>query len=758
MFTIVGHLTGLGGLSLWINLSKADLSSNYSSHLVLSIRTPLTQVISTHSTHRQRRASLPIFCLLLAAASAPLVGFGQAAPAAPAAPAAAAAPAVVPGVVAAVPLPGLSGSDQIGPVILRDETVGQVLDLMQRWTGKSILRPQALPSSLYTLSLPASITRDEALLAVETLLNLNGIAVIQQGDKFLKVVPNLVAKSESPQLIAGSVLSLPPSGRIASKIFTLKHANAQELVSQIASSLNTTLASPPVYFGRNNALLITDSISNLQKIETLTMQIDRPQLDLVVTKSYELKNAMATDMVNKLTSMLRSPATVSGGAPFRLSTGTTFLADERTNRVLLMGSADQHDFFDKLIDTLDQKSNPNTKTDVIFLRHAEAQQVATLVTSLVTGQTTAAARAGNTVRSATVNRTPAPTTSSSSAAAASSAAGASQMGADEFSSNLTVLPDIRSNSVVVSGTNDDLRLLHELIEKVDIVLPQVRIEVVIVEVKLSDNETNGFNTLGLTVTNGKLVGIGGTGGGFNVNGTPATANTTLAPNNTQINASQGTFNTTTNDLSATIGLTTTPRKGDLKVLSVPAVTTTHNKEATIFVGESRPVITGSTIAAQTGQITSTVSQRDIGIQLKVLPLIGKDGAVQLQVSQSVEDILGSTILDGNDQPIIGRRTTDSYVSAMSGEIVVLGGLQRTISTKSTSRLGPIPFLGDLFGSSTVLEEKQELIIFLRPYVLNNTAVDNLDAISRATASALGAEAKKVIENVPGKIPAAPAKK
>ena len=333
-----------------------------------------------------------------------------------------------------------------------------------------------------------------------------------------------------------------------------------------------------------------------------------------------------------------------------------------------------------------------------------------------------------------------------------------QMGADEFSSNLTVLPDIRSNSVVVSGTNDDLRLLHELIEKVDIVLPQVRIEVVIVEVKLSDNETNGFNTLGLTVTNGKLVGIGGTGGGFNVNGTPATANTTLAPNNTQINASQGTFNTTTNDLSATIGLTTTPRKGDLKVLSVPAVTTTHNKEATIFVGESRPVITGSTIAAQTGQITSTVSQRDIGIQLKVLPLIGKDGAVQLQVSQSVEDILGSTILDGNDQPIIGRRTTDSYVSAMSGEIVVLGGLQRTISTKSTSRLGPIPFLGDLFGSSTVLEEKQELIIFLRPYVLNNSAVDNLDAISRATAGALGAEAKKVIDNVPGKIPAAPAQK
>jgi general secretion pathway protein D len=450
--------------------------------------------------------------------------------------------------------------------------------------------------------------------------------------------------------------------------------------------------------------------------------------------------------------MLRSPATVSGGAPFRLSTGTTFLADERTNRVLLMGSADQHDFFDKLIETLDQKSSPNTKTDVIFLRHADAQQVATLITSLVTGQTTAAARAGNSIRTTTLNRPAAPV------AAPGAPAASTQMGADEFSSSLTVLPDVRSNSVVVSGTNDDLRLLHELVDKVDVVLPQVRIEVVIAEVKLSDNETNGFNTLGLTVTNGKLVGIGGNGGGFNVNGTPATTNGLLPPNQAAVNASQGLFNTTTNDLSATIGLTTTPRKGSLRVLSVPAITTTHNKEATIFVGESRPVITGATIAPQTGQVTSQVSQRDIGIQLKVLPLIGKDGAVQLQVSQSVEDILGSVLLDGNDQPIIGRRTTDSFVSAMSGEIVVLGGLQRTITTKSTSRLGPIPFLGDLFGSSTDLEEKQELIIFLRPYVLNGSAVDNLDALSRATSSAIGPEVKKILENVPGKVPAAPAQK
>jgi general secretion pathway protein D len=150
--------------------------------------------------------------------------------------------------------------------------------------------------------------------------------------------------------------------------------------------------------------------------------------------------------------------------------------------------------------------------------------------------------------------------------------------------------------------------------------------------------------------------------------------------------------------------------------------------------------------------------RDIGIQLKVLPLIGKDGAVQLQVSQSVEDIIDHVMVDGNSQPIIGRRTTDSFVSAMSGEIIVLGGLQRRQKIKSTSRLGPIPFLSDLFGGSQSDETRTELVMFLRPYVLTNTAADNFDGLSRVDASSLGPEARQVLDRIPGQPVAAPVKK
>lgn len=667
----------------------------------------------------------------------------MAAPAAPAA-AAPAAPAVIVGTVAATPVPTLSGTDKVGPMMLRDETIGQVLELLQRWTGKTVLRPQALPASLYTLSLPASATRNDALLAIETLLTLNGVAVIQQGDKFLKVVPNNVAKSESPTLLTESTLSLPPSGRVASKIFLLKHANGQEVVTQIQGMLNGTLGTPPVFFGRNNAILVTDSIMNLQKIETLLSQLDRPQLDVIATKMYNLKHALATDMVNKLTALLRTPA-ANGAAPFRLSTGTSFTADERTNRVIVMGSADQHAFFDKLVESLDATSDPNTKTDVVFLRHANATETASLLTQLITGQTKAASTANGGRTTNGTNRVTTPTPAAPAAPGAA-ATGSQQNGADEFSTMVTVIADVRSNSIVVSGTKDDLRLLHELIDKVDVVLPQVRIEVVIAEVTLTDNDSSGITSLGMTVTNGKLTGVNGTlfGGAGGVTGVGG-GSAALAPNGTLTGI-------------VSLGTSTTPTKNDLHVLSVPAITTSHNKEGTIFVGESRPVITGTqSTAGTTGLVSSsTVSQRDIGIQLKVLPLIGKDGSVQLQVTQQVEDVLGSVTIDGNDQPVIGRRSTDSFVSAMSGEIIVLGGLQRSNDTTTKNRLGPIPIIGDLLGGTSKTKTRTELLIFLRPYVLNNSAVDNLNAISRVDATPIAEQVHKHIDKAPAPASTGPA--
>jgi general secretion pathway protein D len=621
---------------------------------------------------------------------------------------------------AAVPVGPLLGTDKVGPVLLRDETLPQVIELLQRWTGKTVLRPQALPSATYNLTLPEGITRDEALQAVETILSLNGVAVIAQGDRFLKIVPNTVARAEAPQLLEGPVSALPPSGRVAAKLFHLRSASAEDAAKLIAPMLNSTLASPPVIFARTNTVLVTDSIANLRRIEAILADLDQPRLG-VAPKAYELEHANAAALEALLRKLFAGP--LLG----RLSAATALSIDERTNRLIVIADPRQHEMFDQLVAQLDVKSNPSTRTEVLPLRHANAPDVATLLAQLISGQNTAVARAtGNRAPATPAPRPPAP------AAGQAGASAAAQAGAEEFSQGVTVVADTRSNALVVSGTGDDLRLLKALVGQIDVVLSQVRIEVVIAEVTLTDSASSGIEQLGLTVTGSKLTGFSAAGPAFGV-----TNGAVLAGSST--------------DLSATIGLTATPRKGDTNILSNPSITTTHNKEATIFVGESRPVVTGTTTTPTGGNLatSSSVSQRDIGIELKVLPLIGQDGAVQLQVSQKVEDILGTVQLDGNEQPRIGRRETQSFVSARSGEIIVLGGLQRSQQTETTTRLGGIPLIGDLLGGSRTEDTKTELLIFLRPYVLTGSAADNADAFRRLDNSAQREPAREILDRAPG---------
>jgi len=607
----------------------------------------------------------------------------------------------------------------VGPLVLRDESVDQVLALLERWTGKTILRPQALPNATITVNLRESVTRSDAIRALETLLNLNGIALTPLGDRFLKVTALNTARSESPELIEGSTLGLPPSGRIASKIFQLNFLRVGEFMPQITQLLSANTGAPPVIFEKANAALVTDTVSNLQRIETLALRLDQPALGGMTPKFYNLSFAKASDVVTKMRTIL------SGALQSQLGTATSFNADDRTNQVILVSDPRQIPFFDDLIARLDVKSDPNTRNEVIYLKHAAAKDVASILSQLVAGQNNAARTAGSdgsgrplAVSSPAANNpaTPGmPPTPANVTAPAGADLGLEP--SNQFSALLTILPEERSNSIVVSGTVDDIRLIHDLVEKIDVLLAQVRIEVVIAEVTLSDGAQSGISALGLSVVNSKLSSFNITGAGGSI------PSATFSPGNSL-------------DLTGTINLVTTPRKSNATILSQPNIITTHNKEGKIFVGEQRPVISSYLNDSTTSNVNigsgyrSTVSSKDIGIQLSVKPLIGNDGSVQLEIKQEVNDILGDITIDGNPQPRIGRRTTESFVSVKSGEIIVLGGLQRTSKSKSTSRLGPIPFLGDLFGSRSRDDTRTDLVFFLRPTVLTNTPSDNIPALQQ----------------------------
>ncbi|HEY1111482.1 MAG TPA: type II secretory pathway, component PulD, partial [Opitutaceae bacterium] len=156
----------------------------------------------------------------------------------------------------------------------------------------------------------------------------------------------------------------------------------------------------------------------------------------------------------------------------------------------------------------------------------------------------------------------------------------------------------------------------------------------------------------------------------------------------------------------------------------------HAKKANVFVGETRPVISGSVVSGVGGGTTSTTTQLNIGIDLTVTPFIGSDGSVQLEIKQAVDEVGPNVTIDGNPQPIVFKRTTESFVTVNNGDIIVLGGLQRQNNSRKTNRLGPIPIIGDLFGARQKREARTELVFFLRPHVLTNTPADNASTLER----------------------------
>ncbi len=220
-------------------------------------------------------------CLALAILSAALCATAQTPPVVsdrPTGPAVSSGPAVP-----AAPAPATTDANEemINGLTLSDAPIDSVLQLLETWTGRAILRPQALPAATYSINITRPLPKSEAIRALETLLGFsvngtNGVGVVPLGDKFLKIVPLPQASREAPEMIEGSTLDMPPSGRIAVKLFQLKFLPVNEIIPPIQQIMSQGLQSPPVLFDSANAALIVDSISNLQRIELLLKNVDQP--------------------------------------------------------------------------------------------------------------------------------------------------------------------------------------------------------------------------------------------------------------------------------------------------------------------------------------------------------------------------------------------------------------------------------------------------------------------------------------------------
>jgi general secretion pathway protein D len=242
------------------------------------------------------------------------------------------------------------------------------------------------------------------------------------------------------------------------------------------------------------------------------------------------------------------------------------------------------------------------------------------------------------------------------------------------------------------------------VEKLDEPVPEVRIEVVIAEVTLDDTNQSGLAALGLTFSGHDITNFSGSIPGWDV------SSGTISP---------VAFQTALNATSA-------GGKSLVKIVQADVIMGSHAKASEVTVGEEDPIINGSTstptATGTTTTSTETYTYTQIGLDLKVTPLIGDNGDVQLTIDQTVNDIQGTTVINGNAQPIIGNREAKSFLTVKDNEMIVLGGLQqdqKSINQQKIGLLYEIPILSSLFGARTEQVQRTELLLFVRPHIVRD---------------------------------------
>ena len=605
--------------------------------------------------------------------------------------------------------------ETVGIIRIPELGTNEVLEMLENFTGKPVLRQQSLPAVKITFFSQSAMTRQEAIVAIESLLSLNGIAITTVGSKFLKAVPSATINTQVPPILEGSTLGMTPSQSIYSRFFTLSFLTPTEALPLLQPLMSQ---GTPLLYERSGILFITDALANLQRIETVLSRLDAPAPLRVEMLFYTLEHINAIDVLNRLLALQ------AGSLKNQLENNTNIEADERTNQLLVFTHPSNKALLDDLIARLDVDVAPLTTTEVFHVKHAEAVTVAGLIEEVISGQ-----KQARQAQATTQPAAPATTAAARRVARTASQRPGGASGFDskslQFSENLTIVPDERANTIIASGTANDLRYLVELIDKIDILLAQVRIEVIITEVRLSDGVRYGLEEF--------RVGYNRTGFGAGAEA-GSRGNTLILP--TLAGATFGTpllFGP--GEFSFDMLMQQTKTNSNIQVLSAPTIVTTHNREASINVGERRPFVTSArdtTSVTTVDNFVRNYTYQDVGIELKVKPLIGSNGVIQLEIDQQVNAVAPADA-NNRENPVITKRQANSFVSVGDGQMVVLGGLQSVDRSDGRNRffiLGDIPILGNLFRSRNKEEVRNELLIFIRPTIVKDTFAADRDANER----------------------------
>ena len=457
-----------------------------------------------------------------------------------------------------------------------------------------------------------------------------------------------------------------------------------------------------VAYPENNTLVISDQASNVQRLLKIIRRIDQVSDEEI--EVITLEHASAAEVVRVLTS-LEQKTSVATGTASTLTNISNLVADERTNSVFISGDPATRLRLRTLITHLDTPVKTVGNTQVIYLRYAQATDLANVLKGITDS----------------IEKT--------------ETKGTQKTTKDTLKTNIQA--DESTNSLVITAIPAVMRNLKEVIQQLDVRRAQVLVEAIIAEVSndiarelgvqwmfYGTQNTSPVGVSNFDNTNLKIIDLAAAGYQISQN-----HNINLPSQNTGAFLGLGNFNNSSM-LNFAVLLQALSTDTNTNVLSTPSLLTLDNQEAEIHVGQNVPFVTGQyTNTGVTGSITNpfqTIQREDVGIKLKVKPQINEGNAVKLEIEQEVSSIGRSNV--ATTDIVTNKRTIKTTVIVEDNNMVVLGGLidedlQQT--TQKVPGLGDLPLIGGLFRSQITNKIKRNLMVFLHPVIVRDAASENI---------------------------------
>ncbi len=612
-------------------------------------------------------------------------------------------------------------------VNLQDADIKAFINEVATITDQNFVLDPRINGNVTVISNKA-LSRDEIYQLFLSVMQVNGIAAIDSGTT-IKLVPDSVAKQSG---VAVDLRGNSMGETLATRVIYLTNTQAAEVLGVIRPLMPQSAhaaAVPGV-----NALVLSDRADSLNQLTALIRDLDSNVNDSL--RVIPLRHVDAERMMELISALVASAGSgqAQGG-----NNQLKVIADSSSDRLLVKGSPEMIAKVQEMVNQLDTTPTRRLSGLRVFrLKYASAGHIAEMLRGLLANQSINSAGVASSLESASLNdvsSTGSTLTSEASnitsavpstAASSSTSGAATGIGGRPFS----IIADETQNAVIVNAAPELMFEIEEAVNQLDNRRAQVLIQAAIVEVSGDDATQLGVQwALGNANSGYGVVNFN------NVGASAASLAAAALSGGTGISAAAGSI------AGALIGIGDSRKdsKGNTEfygailqaldsstsanLLSMPSILTLDNEKASILVGQNVPFVTGSftTSGNNSNNPFQTIERQDIGINLNVIPHIGDNGTVRLEVSQEVSSVVpGST---GNASGLITNKSLiNTTILADDQQTIALGGLMRDNTTTRQQKvpgLGNVPLIGRLFRSDNDSTQKSNLIIFLQPTILRD---------------------------------------